>query len=150
MNKYSLETYVGAFVVAGLIAVGILAVKLGEFTLFRKSYTLHAPFVSVSGLREGSTVEIYGIEVGKIASMKIDTERQEAMVTMDIDADVKVYSDATATIKTSGLIGDKYISIYPGGIGQLLKPGDTIAETNTPPDIDDLLGKYMFGQVQGK
>lgn len=150
MNKYSLEVYVGAFVIAGLIAVGILAVKLGEVTLFRKSYTLYAPFTSVSGLREGSPIEIYGIEVGKIASMRIDPERQEAMVAMDINANIKVYSDATATIKASGLIGDKYISIYPGGVGQSLKPGDTIAETNAPSDIEELLGKYIFGQAQGK
>lgn len=150
MNKYSLEVYVGAFVIAGLVAIGILAVKLGEITLFQNSYTLYAPFTSVSGLREGSPVEIYGIEVGKIKSMRIDPERQGALVELELNGNIKVYNDASATIKTQGLIGDKYVSIYPGGEGQRLKPGDTIAQTNTPPDLEDLLGKYIFGQAQTK
>jgi phospholipid/cholesterol/gamma-HCH transport system substrate-binding protein len=150
MKKYSLEMYVGVFVIAGLIAVAILAVRLGDLALFRSSYTLYAPFTSVAGLRQGSPVQVYGIEVGRVTSMRLDPERQEAVVELDINADVSVYTDGSATIRTMGLIGDKYVAIYPGGAGERLKPGETIAETNTPPDIEDLLGKYIFGEAQAK
>lgn len=149
MKKYSMETVVGIFVVAGLICVGYLAVKLGRISTFHENtYTLHARFTSVSGLRVGSAVEIFGIDVGRVTSMGIDNERQIAWVAMKIKNGVNVYNDATATIKTMGLIGDKYIRVDPGGAGELLQPGDYITNTVAAPDIEDLLGRYIFGQVK--
>ena len=149
MKKYSLETAVGLFVVAGLICVGYMTVKLGKVSLFgEETYPLKARFASVSGLRVGSPVEIYGIEVGSVMHLGIDAERQMGVVDMTINKGVKVYDDAAATIKTAGLIGDKYVKVDPGGAGVVLKPQGVITQTSVPADIEDLIGKYAFGDVK--
>jgi len=149
MKKYSIETTVGVFVLVGLICVGYMTVKLGKVSLFGEdTYPLYARFATVSGLRAGSAVEIYGIEVGSITSLGIDTERQMGLVAMKINKGIKIYDDAAATIKTAGLIRDKLVKIDPGGAGDLLKPGGTITQTSVPTDIEDLIGKYAFGDVK--
>jgi phospholipid/cholesterol/gamma-HCH transport system substrate-binding protein len=149
MKKYSMETAVGVFVLVGLICVGYMTVKLGKVSLFGEdTYQLHARFASVSGLRVGSSVEIYGIEVGSVTSLGIDAEKQMGIVTMKINKGVAIYDDAAATIKTAGLIGDKFVRIDPGGSGELLKPGGMITQTTVPSDIEDLIGKYAFGDVK--
>ena len=149
MKKYSLETVVGIFVVIGLLCVAYMTVKLGKVSLFGDNYySLYARFDSVSGLREGSPIEIDGIEVGRVERLTLDQEKQLALITLKIRKGVKVYDDASATIKTSGLIGDKFIKIDPGGGGALLKPAGTITETTTPTDIEDLISKYVFGDVK--
>jgi phospholipid/cholesterol/gamma-HCH transport system substrate-binding protein len=149
MKKYSAEAIVGVFVVIGLICVGYMTIKLGKTELFGgDSYSLYARFSSVSGLRAGSVVEVHGIEAGTVARLLIDQEKQMALVELKIGKGIKVYDDGSASIKSSGLIGDKFIKIEPGGSGEVLKPGATIIDTNTPPDIDDLIGKYAFGDVK--
>jgi phospholipid/cholesterol/gamma-HCH transport system substrate-binding protein len=149
MKKYSVETVVGVFVVIGLLCVAYMTVKLGKVSLFGDNYySLYARFSSASGLREGSPVEIDGIEVGRVARMTLDQEKQLALITMKIRNDVKVYDDASAAIKTAGLIGDKFVKIDPGGGGEILKPEGTITETTTPADIEDLISKYAFGDVK--
>ena len=149
MKEYSLETAVGLFVVIGLICVGYMTVKLGKVSLFgEETYPLKARFASVSGLRVGSPVEIYGIEVGSVTHLGIDAERQMGVVDMTINKGLKVYDDAAATIKTAGLIGDKYVKIDPGGAGVVLKPQGVITQTSVPADIEDLIGKYAFGDVK--
>jgi len=149
MKKYSIETTVGIFVVIGLICVGYMTVKFGKVSFFgQNTYPLYARFASVSALRVGSTVEVYGIEVGSVTSLVIDAEKQMAVVGMAIKNEMKVYDDASATIKSSGLIGDKYVKIDPGGAGELLKPGGMITQTSVPADIEDLIGKYAFGDAK--
>ncbi|OPY83564.1 MAG: putative phospholipid ABC transporter-binding protein MlaD [Syntrophorhabdus sp. PtaU1.Bin153] len=149
MKKYSMETVVGIFVVIGLICVGYMTIKLGKLTfLGNDTYTLYADFTSASGLRVGSPVEIYGIEVGRIEDLTIDSDKQMALVEVRIKNGIKVYEDATATIKTAGLIGDKFVKIDPGGSGELLSSGGRIVDTSTPPDIEELIGKYAFGDVK--
>jgi len=149
MKKYSIETAVGIFVVVGLICVGYMTVKLGKVSPFGGgTYSLYARFASVSGLRVGSSVEIYGIQVGSVTSLSIDQERQMGGVGMTINKGVKVYDDAEATIKSAGLIGDKYVKIDPGGAGAVLKPQGIITQTSVLADIEDLIGKYAFGDVK--
>jgi phospholipid/cholesterol/gamma-HCH transport system substrate-binding protein len=149
MKKYSIETAVGVFVVVGLICVGYMTVKLGKVSLFgEETYPLTARFASVSGLRVGSAVEVYGIEVGSVMHLGIDAEKQMGVVGMKINRGVKVYDDAAATIKSAGLIGDKYVNIDPGGAGVVLKPGGVITQTSAATDIEDLIGKYAFGDVK--
>ena len=151
MKKYSLETVVGIFVVIGLLCVAYMTVKLGKVTLVGNNYySLYAHFGSVSGLREGSPIEIDGIEVGRVERLTLDQEKQLALITLKIQKGVKVYDDASAAIKTAGLIGDKFVKIDPGGSGEVLKPEGTITETTTPTDIDDLISKYAFGDVKGE
>lgn len=149
MQKYAHETVVGIFVVIGLVCVGYMTAKLGNVSLFGDdSYTLYARFNSVSGLRVGNAVEMLGMEIGKVAGFKLDQDDLLAMVELRIKPDIKIYDDAIASIKTAGLIGDKYVSIDPGGGEDLLKPGATITETESPVDIGELIGKYAFGDVK--
>ncbi|HOW53185.1 MAG TPA: outer membrane lipid asymmetry maintenance protein MlaD [Syntrophorhabdaceae bacterium] len=149
MKKYSIETTVGIFMVIGLICVGYMTVKLGKVSLFGDdTYPLFARFTSVSGLRVGSSVEIYGIQVGTVTNLAIDHDKQMGVVEMKIDKGTMVYDDAAATIKSAGLIGDKYVKIDPGGSGEPLKPKGAITQTSVPADIEDLIGKYAFGDTK--
>jgi phospholipid/cholesterol/gamma-HCH transport system substrate-binding protein len=150
MKKYAMETVVGIFVVIGLIAVAYMTLKLGHVNILgTDNYSLNARFTNVSGLRSGSPVEIYGIEIGRVESVSIDQQNERALVEMSIKKNVGIYADAIAAIKTEGLIGDKYISIDPGGAEEQLNPGGTIIETQSAIDIVDLVGKYAFGEVEG-
>ncbi len=151
MKKYSLETAVGIFVVIGLLCVAYMTVKLGKVSLFGDDYySVYARFGSVSGLRVGNPVEIGGIEVGRVENLSIDQEKQVAIVQLKIKKGIKVYDDSNVSIKTAGLIGDKYIKIEPGGAGEVLKPGANITETSSPVDIEDMISKYVFGDASGK
>ncbi len=148
MKKYSKETIVGVFVVVGLVCVGYMTVKLGDVSLFSDdTYTLYARFSSVSGLVIGNPVEMLGMEIGRVKGFSLDQENQVAVVELKIKNYVNIYDDAIASIRTAGLIGDKYVSIDPGGSGEMLKPGSTITETESPIDIGDIISKYAFGEV---
>jgi len=136
-------------VVIGLLCIGYMTIKLGKIRMFGGDYyTLYAHFSSVSGIRVDSPVEINGIEVGRVEQLNIDQDKQIAMVKLRIGKGIKVYEDAIASIKTSGLIGDKLIKIDPGGGGDILKPGGTITETTSALDIEDLISKYAFGDIK--
>ena len=149
MKKYALETTVGLFVVVGLLCVGYMAVTLGNVSLGGgDTYVLSARFTTVSGLKIGSPVEIYGIQVGRVDKLEIDPQKQLAWVELGIRNGINVYDDGSASIKTAGLIGDKFIKVDPGGSGNLLKPGGTITETSSALDIEDLIGRYAFGEVK--
>lgn len=149
MKKYSMESAVGIFVVIGLLCVGYMTINLGKVSLFSDDYyVLYAHFGSVSGLRGDSPVEINGIAVGRVDRLSMDQEKQAALVALKIRRGVNVYDDAIASVKTAGLIGDKFIKIDPGGSGEILKPGGTIIDTASPIDIEELIGKYVFGDIK--
>jgi phospholipid/cholesterol/gamma-HCH transport system substrate-binding protein len=149
MKKYAMETTVGIFVVLGLLCIAYMTVKLGHVSfLGEDSYPLLARFTTVSGLRVGSPVNMLGIEVGRVERITMDQKDQLAVVEMRIKEGVRVYGDAIASIKTEGLIGDKYLSIEPGGAEKLLNPGGVITETQPAVDVADLIGKYAFGEVK--
>jgi len=148
LKKYSAETVVGIFVIIGLICVGYMTIKLGKVSLFGDDYyPLYARFSSVSGLKTNSPVEIHGIEVGRVEKMTLDTEKQTAVLELKIRKGLTIYDDASASVKTAGLIGDKFVNIDPGGGGDALKAGAYITETNSPTDIEELISKYAFGDV---
>jgi phospholipid/cholesterol/gamma-HCH transport system substrate-binding protein len=149
MQKYSKETVVGVFMVIGLAFIGYMTVQLGDLGIFSDdSYPLVARFSQVTGLRSGSAVNMLGLEIGKVGKMTMDQDKQQAVVELRIRKGVKVYDDAMASIKTEGLIGDRYVSVDPGGSGDVLKAGDAIIETQSPTDIMDLVSKYAFGDVK--
>lgn len=151
MKKYSLETTVGIFLVFGLLALGYMAVKLGDLALFGdKGYPLLARFTTVTGLRVGSPIYISGIRVGRVEELSFDQENNRALVKLWIHAGIKIYDDAIASIKTEGLIGDMHLSIDPGGGGDILKAGGVITETQPPLDIAEIVSKYAFGEVKKK
>ena len=149
MKKYAMETTVGIFLVFGLLFIGYMTVKLGHVSLLSdNTYSLFARFTTVSGLRAGSSVDMLGIEVGRVGRLTMDQKDQKVVVEIRIQKDIKVYDDAIASIKTEGLIGGMFLSIDPGGSGKLLEPGGTITETQPAVDIVDLIGKYAFGEVR--
>lgn len=148
MKKYKMETTVGIFVFVGLLAVGLMTIKLGKVSFIGgDSYSLSAEFTTVSGLRAGNRVEMFGIEVGQVKKMTINQEEQTAVVELELQKGIKVYDDAIASIKTAGLIGDKYVHLNPGGAGEVLPPGESIMETTAPTDLTELMSKYAFGDV---
>jgi phospholipid/cholesterol/gamma-HCH transport system substrate-binding protein len=148
MKRSSVEIAVGVFVVIGLLCIGYLTIKLGEVSWFGDhTYTVFARFESVSGLKSGAQVEIAGIAVGKINAITLDQERQMAVVEMKIDNGVAITDDVIASVKTSGLIGDKFIKLTPGGSEEMLAPGDMIVDTESALDIEELVSKYVFGNV---
>jgi phospholipid/cholesterol/gamma-HCH transport system substrate-binding protein len=150
MMKYSKETVVGIFVVIGLFAIGYMTVKLGNVGFFgENTYSLYAKFNTVSGLREGNPVNMLGLEIGRVQKFSMDQENQVVKVELIIDKGIEIFDDAIASIKTEGLIGDKYLELDAGGGGDLLAHGDTITDTNSPTSIMDLISKYAFGDVGG-
>jgi phospholipid/cholesterol/gamma-HCH transport system substrate-binding protein len=104
----------------------------------------------VSGLKVGSPVEMLGMQIGRVAGFTMDQNDQVAVVELRIGNGVKIYNDAMASIKTNGLLGDKFVKIDAGGGGGLLKPGGAITETEPPVDILELISKYAFGDVEKK
>jgi phospholipid/cholesterol/gamma-HCH transport system substrate-binding protein len=148
MKKYSKETVVGIFVVIGLFCIAYMTVKLGNVGFIgENTYSLIGKFTSVTGLRTGNPVNMLGLEIGRVENFTMDQENQQVVVEFKINKGIEIYDDAIASIKTEGLIGDKYVAIDPGGGGDLLADGDTITDTNSPTDIMDLVSKYAFGDV---
>jgi phospholipid/cholesterol/gamma-HCH transport system substrate-binding protein len=149
MKKYSMETAVGIFVLICIVCVAYLTLKLGDVSVIGdKSYPLFARFTSVSGLKVGSPVEMLGMQIGRVAGFSMDQKDQVAVVELKIDNGVKIYDDAVASIKSNGLLGDRFVKIDPGGGGGQLKARGTITETEAPVDIMELISKYAFGDVE--
>ncbi len=144
-NKSSLEMSVGLFLVLGLLSLSYLAVKLGDIGVFADdAYTLSARFVSSSGLTEGAFVEVGGVRVGTVQNIRVDFDSYESVVDMSLDPNIKLQDDAIASIRTSGIIGDKFVKIAPGGSDIYLEPGDEILETESSISIEELISKYIF------
>jgi phospholipid/cholesterol/gamma-HCH transport system substrate-binding protein len=149
MKKYEIETMVGIFVFLGLLLIGYMTIRLGNVSFLEDdSYPIEAKFISVNGLRIDSPVKVLGMEVGKVKKIIMDQENQKAVVKIKIKKGIKIYDDAIASIKTEGLMGDKYVSIDPGGGGSLLGANGVIIETQAPVDIESLISKYAFGDVK--
>jgi len=148
MKKINFEFIVGLFVVAGFLSFVYISLQLGEFSVFAmdKYYKVQAEFNNVSGLKRGATVEVAGVVVGKVSNIML-SKGDQAQVTMMIGNGVKVTDDAIASVKTQGIIGDKYVRISEGGSDVLLKDGDWITETESALDLEELVSKYIFGKV---
>lgn len=147
-KKYSMEFFVGIFVLIGLLCVGYLTIRLGKMELFSNNgYTVLARFSSTTGLRSGANVEIAGVAVGKVVKIELDKD-YFSNVHMRINKHIKLSGDTGALVKTSGLIGDKFISLTPGGAEADIKDGGKLTETQGSVDIEDLISKYVFGSVK--
>lgn len=143
-RNFKLKTIVGVVVVVGFVFALYAGLKAAGVSLVsRDTYTLYASFTSVSGIVVDSPVDVFGIEAGWVSRIRIDNRRRMAVVTIKIRKGINVYSDGTATIKTTGLIGDRYISVDPGGAGSLLKNGGMITNTTVVPGIDQLAEQYF-------
>jgi phospholipid/cholesterol/gamma-HCH transport system substrate-binding protein len=148
MKKANIEFVVGIFLIFGFLAFAYISLQFGEFSIFSRgqNYTILADFDSVSGLKKGALVSIAGVNVGKVSNIRL-TEGQQAEVALYLDKDVKITEDAIASIKTQGIIGDKYISISQGGSDVYLADGGMITETESAVDLEELISKYIFGNV---
>jgi len=144
--KIDKELAVGVFLLIGIFSLIYISVKLGKLeVLGREGYTLYASFENAGGLKSGASVEIAGVKIGTVESVKLDN--YQAMVGLTINRNVKIQDDAIASVKTSGLLGEKYVEITPGASDKVLPNGGTIRETESAIDIQDLIAKYAFGKV---
>jgi phospholipid/cholesterol/gamma-HCH transport system substrate-binding protein len=149
MKQTSVETAVGVFVLIGMISVAYLTIKLGKMEWFGDDYyVLDARFNTVSGLKAGAQVDMAGVEIGRVADIRLDSQDLVAVVRLKIEKDVVLTDDVIASVKTSGLIGDKFIKLTPGGSDRVLKNGDVIIETESALDIEELVSKYVFGKAE--
>ncbi len=149
MNMAKLEMIVGAFMIIGILCLGYLSIKLGKMELVGGDYyTVSAKFDSVSGLKPGARVEIAGVEVGKVDRIALDSKGwDQALAYLKIKIGIKVSDDVIASVHTSGIIGDKFIMLKPGGSDRFLKNNDMIRETESAIDIEDLISKFIHGKV---
>lgn len=151
MSRIKIETIVGFFVLMGLAAFAFLAVKLGGVGDFDpNNYMLKARFESSSGLKIGSDVEVAGVVVGKVKKISFDPEEFESVVELSLPKEIPIQQDAIASVRSTGLIGGKFIKISAGGADELLGPGDEIVETESAVNLEELIGKYMFSSGSGE
>ena len=144
--KFDLELYVGLFLLAGILCLGYLSVKLARLEIFgTEEYVIYAVFDDIGGLKKGASVMIAGVVVGKVTS--VNMENYEARLTLTLPMKVKLQEDAIASIKTKGMIGEKYISIIPGGSDLFIKPGERLTETQSSVDVEELISSYVFGKI---
>ena len=147
MRKLNIEFTVGLFLIAGIICLGYLSIKLGRMeVLGGEGYDVYALFSNSGGLKKGSSVMIAGVEVGRIKDISL--EDYQARVVMNVAAAIKIQEDAIASIKTRGLIGEKFVEITPGASEKTVPPGGRIRETQPPIDFEQLISKYVFGKVE--
>ncbi len=145
MKRSSLEMIVGVFLLAGFASFSWIAVKMGDLDLFKEeSYNISASFTSISGLKEGAALELAGVVIGKVTKIELDEEEFEATVFMDVRKTIQLSDDSIASIRTSGIIGDKFIKLTPGGSDLFLEAGDMIEETEASISIEELISKYIF------
>lgn len=147
MEKTKLELAVGVFVLIGLVCLGYLSIKLGKLEIIGGHlYQVDAEFDTVSGLRPGATIEIAGVEVGRVRAIRLKEDR--AVATFAINDSIKLYDDTIASVKTRGIIGEKFVSLSPGGGGAELKPGSKIRDTESGLDLEELVSQYVHGKVK--
>ncbi len=147
MNRLSVETAVGLFVILGIACLAWLSVKLGKLEIVGGDYVpVHAEFASVSGLKKGASVEIAGVEVGKVDSVTL--REYKADVLMQIQKGVELQEDTIASIRARGLIGDKFVNLSPGASDRLIPPDGRIRETESAVDLEGLIGKFVHGSAE--
>ncbi len=149
MNQRTLETLVGLFVLIGMAALLFLALKAANLTSFgqREAYTVSAAFDNIGGLKPRAAVRSAGVTVGRVSSIRLDTKSYKGVVTMTIDADAHFPDDSSAKILTSGLLGDQYIGIEPGGAQKNLASGSVIKETQSAVVLEDLISQFLFSKA---
>lgn len=149
MERTTLDLWVGIFVVAGLGALVTLALKVGNLGTYNVSetYQLEAYFSNIGGLKAQASIRSSGVLVGRVSNITLDTERYEAKVIMSIDKRYQFPQDTFANILTSGLLGEQYIGLVPGGEEDFLKSGDVVKKTQSAVVLEDLIGKFLFNSA---
>jgi len=149
VNHTRTDILVGIFVLVGITCLGYLAIRLGKLEMFgTHGYVLFADFASVAGLKPGDPVEIAGVKVGRVEGLTLAEDK--ARLTLRIDDGVKLQEDVIASVRARGLIGDKFVLVSPGASDKIIPAGGKIRETDSPPDIADLIGKIVGGDLTSK
>lgn len=144
--KVDKELAVGVFLLIGIFSLIFISIKLGRLeVLGSEGYSLYAKFENAGGIKAGADVDIAGVSIGKIKSVRFDN--YQALVEFTIDKNVKIQEDSIASIKTKGLIGEKFVQITPGGSDKILQNEGIIRETESAIDVEELISKYVFGKV---
>jgi phospholipid/cholesterol/gamma-HCH transport system substrate-binding protein len=150
MERTTLDLWVGAFVVAGVVALAILAFKVGNLSTYNASetYSLKASFNNIGGLKTTASVRSAGVLIGRVTEIKLNAERYEAEVTMSIDKRYQFPKDTLVSILTSGLLGEQYIGLKPGADDEMLKNGDAIKQSRSAMVLEDLIGQVVAGKAE--
>ncbi|BET65759.1 outer membrane lipid asymmetry maintenance protein MlaD [Opitutales bacterium ASA1] len=151
MKISRIETAVGAFVLVGIVAVAYLALKIGGGTFGGSdTYPVFARFSNAAGVNPGANVSISGVVVGRVEAVRLDPETFAAVVEMRLRNDLKLASDSIVSVKTSGLIGDKFLAILPGVEDELVEARGTFTETESTVDLESLISRFAFGSVDNQ
>ncbi len=150
MQRTTLDLWVGIFVVTGIAALVMLAMKAGNLSTYNlsDSYQVHAYFANIGGLKPQASIKSAGVLVGRVTEITLDTERYEANVVMSLDKRYQFPKDTFANILTSGLLGEQYIGLMPGGDSEMLKSGEAIKKTQSALVLEDLIGKFIYGKAE--
>ena len=149
MKKTALDFWVGLFVVVGFLAVLCLALKVGNMSSisFQSTYPVKMKFDNIGGLKPRAAVKSAGVVVGRVGSIGFDTNTYQALVTIDVNKQYQFPKDSSAKILTSGLLGEQYIGLEPGGDSEMLKAGDTIAMTQSAIVLENLIGQFLYSKA---
>jgi phospholipid/cholesterol/gamma-HCH transport system substrate-binding protein len=149
LNHSRTDVLVGLFVLVGLTCLGYLAIRLGKLELFAsQGYVVYGDFASVAGLKLGDPVEIAGVRIGRVEGIGLANDK--ARLTLRLSDGIKLQEDVIASVRARGLIGDKFVLVSPGASDKIIPPGGKIRETDSPPDIPDLIGKIVGGDLTSK
>lgn len=150
MERTTIDLWVGVFVVGGIAALVMLAMKVGNLGTYNVSeaYQVHAYFSNIGGLKPKASIKSAGVLVGRVTDITLDTERYEAKVVMSLDKRYQFPKDTFANILTSGLLGEQYIGLMPGGDEEMLKDGEQLKKTQSAMVLEDLIGKFLYSKAE--
>jgi phospholipid/cholesterol/gamma-HCH transport system substrate-binding protein len=149
MNRSAIDLWVGVFVVTGIAALLFLALKVGNLATFSsgQSYSVNARFANIGGLKARAPVKSAGVVIGRVSSIRFDTDAYEAVVEMNIDLNYQFPRDTTAKILTSGILGEQYVGLEAGGDGVMLKSGDRLRLTQSAVVLENLISQFLFSKA---
>ncbi len=149
MSKKGIETLVGLFVLLGVAGALFLSLKAANLASFgeRKGYTVSAKFDNIGGLKPRAPVRSAGVTIGRVKRIALDPKTYQGLVTMEIDEHIRFPKDSSAKILTSGLLGDQYIGLEPGGDEKELAAGDVIRQTQSAVVLENLIGQMIFNKA---
>jgi phospholipid/cholesterol/gamma-HCH transport system substrate-binding protein len=153
MNRSMIDLWVGAFVVVGFAALIFLALKVGNLATFSsdETYSVHAKFANIGGLKVRAPVKSAGVVVGRVADIRFDNESYEAIVSITLGYHYQFPRDTTAKILTSGILGEQYVGLEAGGDGVMLKNGDRVRLTQSAVVLENLISQFLFNKAaEGK
>ena len=150
MERTGIDLWVGMFVVAGVAGLVMLAMKVGNLSTYNVSdaYKVHAYFTNIGGLKSTASIRSAGVLVGRVESITLDTERYEAKVVMSLDKRYQFPKDTIGKVLTSGLLGEQYIGLDPGGDTAMLANGEQLKKTQSAMVLEDLIGKFLYSKAE--